>query len=636
MNKLKAALYIRVSTLHQIDKDSLPFQRQELINYAKYALNIEDVEIFEDAGYSAKNTERPQYQQMMQRIRKGEFTHLLVWKIDRISRNLKDFTEMYEELQSYNITFISKNEQFDTSSAMGEAMLKIILVFAELERKLTAERVFSIMLSRAQKGLWNGATVPLGYVWSEADKFPIISNSEAKTVQLIYNLYEKSRSTLKVAYYLNDNSIPTKRNGKWTAKTVRDVLRNPFYIGTYRYNMRESAGSRRYKKKEEWIVVEDNHPGIITEEQFNRVNQLLSDNYRGLTNIQRADIHTHLFSKLVYCGKCNELLTSGLDAARKDGYRPSRYSCVTSGGTKRCTNYVSDITLAPFIINYIANLLKLQRTITVSTSFKKIESILLKGSAFVDVVGIDDKALEETHFVLTSHLPENPYNKQTKNSQPPSNVATKELQQKKTKYEQALVRLEDLYLFDEDGISKKDYVFRKQAITKKLSAIEAAIKKAIKVNQQHVGRNFIDNAKYFLITKTLQQPRAINYRKLSDAVGRDVLSDFIHTIIKKVIVLDKRVQAITFTNGITHNFAHTPLIASKKPIRQKQHYTMYANAVLSYLQKNGATSRQTLQKELNMTRDSTYKVLHELIENGQVVRTGVSTSTIYRHKNSNL
>lgn len=237
---------------------------------------------------------------------------------------------------------------------------------------------------------------------------------------------------------------------------------------------------------------------------------------------------------------------------------------------------------------------------------------------------------------LKNNVLKHPYNKQTKNSQPPSNVATKELQQKKTKYEQALVRLEDLYLFDEDGISKKDYVFRKQAITKKLSAIEAAIKKAIKVNQQHVGRNFIDNAKYFLITKALQQPRAINYRKLSDAVGRDVLSDFIHTIIKKVIVLDKRVQAITFTNGITHNFAHKPLIASKKPIRQKQHYTMYANAVLSYLQKNGATSRQTLQKELNMTRDSTYKVLHELMENGQVVRKGVSTSTVYHHKNSNL
>lgn len=105
----KAALYVRVSTHHQIDKDSLPFQRQELVNYAKYALNIENVEIFEDAGYSAKNTDRPKYQEMMKRIRAGEFTHLIVWKIDRISRNLKDFSEMYEELKEYKITFVSKN-----------------------------------------------------------------------------------------------------------------------------------------------------------------------------------------------------------------------------------------------------------------------------------------------------------------------------------------------------------------------------------------------------------------------------------------------------------------------------------------------------------------------------------------------
>ena len=84
----KCALYIRVSTHWQIDKDSLPVQREDLINYAKYALNIDKYEIFEDAGYSAKNTDRPAFQQMMARLRTGEFSHLVVWKIDRISRNL--------------------------------------------------------------------------------------------------------------------------------------------------------------------------------------------------------------------------------------------------------------------------------------------------------------------------------------------------------------------------------------------------------------------------------------------------------------------------------------------------------------------------------------------------------------------
>src|SRR5690606_13165669 len=113
-----------------------------------------------------------------------------------------------------------KNEQFDTSTAMGEAMLKIILVFAELERKITAERVFSIMLSRAEKGLWNGATVPLGFTWSEKKKFPVEDPEEVAIVQHIYSLYEKTRSTLKVAYQLNEKAVKTKRGGQWTAKTV--------------------------------------------------------------------------------------------------------------------------------------------------------------------------------------------------------------------------------------------------------------------------------------------------------------------------------------------------------------------------------------------------------------------------------
>lgn len=247
MNRIKIAIYIRVSTLYQVDKDSLPLQREDLINYSKYMLNSDDYVVFEDAGYSGKDTDRPAYQDMMKRIKSGEFTHLLVWKIDRISRNLLDFCAMYENLKKYNCIFVSKNEQFDTSSAMGEAMLKIILVFAELERKLTAERVTAVMLDRASKGLWNGTPMPLGYMWDEELKGPIIDEEEKPTVELIYDMYLKEESTTVIRNYLNANNIKTKRNGSWTTKAVSDIIRNPFYIGTYRYNYRDS--NRRKKKK---------------------------------------------------------------------------------------------------------------------------------------------------------------------------------------------------------------------------------------------------------------------------------------------------------------------------------------------------------------------------------------------------
>ena len=206
----KAAIYCRVSTLHQVDKDSLPMQRQDMINYAKYVLSIEDYEVFEDAGYSGKNTDRPAFQEMMERIERGEFSHVLVWKIDRISRNLLDFATMYARCKKLGVTFVSKNEQFDTSTAMGEAMLKIILVFAELERNMTSERVSSTMNARAAEGKWNGGRVPFAYSYDrETDSFSI-RDDEARVALELKDIYLRTRSLTYTARTLNEAGRRTR------------------------------------------------------------------------------------------------------------------------------------------------------------------------------------------------------------------------------------------------------------------------------------------------------------------------------------------------------------------------------------------------------------------------------------------
>ena len=146
----KAALYVRVSTVMQLDKESRGVQKNDLIRYCEDILRIMDYEIFEDVGFSAGSTDRPDYQEMMRRIRTGEFTHVIVWKIDRISRNIIDFTEMFRELHMLDVTFISLAEQFDTSSIVGQALLKMILIFAELERHNAAERSKAVLLSKAE------------------------------------------------------------------------------------------------------------------------------------------------------------------------------------------------------------------------------------------------------------------------------------------------------------------------------------------------------------------------------------------------------------------------------------------------------------------------------------------------------
>lgn len=630
----KCALYVRVSTAHQIDKDSLPFQRQELINYSKYVLGIDDYEIFEDAGYSAKNTDRPKYQEMMSRIRNKEFTHMLVWKIDRISRNLKDFTEMYDEIKVYNITFISKNEQFDTSSAMGEAMLKIILVFAELERKLTGERVFSIMLSRAEKGLWNGTTVPLGYVWSKEVKFPVIDPEEAKIVQYIYDLYEKVASTSKVAFQLNREQVKTKRGGKWTAKTVNDILHNPFYIGTYRYNYK-TGGTRRLKDEKEWVVVEDNHPPIIFKEQYERVNEMLAANYKGVGDFQRENTNTHIFSKLVYCGKCGSLLNAGLDSPRKDGYRPSRYTCYStlqyhSFDKDRCNNFVSDITLLPFIINYIVNVFRLRDKITQNHSLRDIERILIRGRAFVDVIGIDKKGLEETYVAFAVGFQSKSY--EFSEEEGNGSLELENLKKEKQKYEKALTRLEDLYLYSDEAMSEKDFLFKKRDIVANIERVNnslSALHKSMADMRLTTDTSFLNKASYFILVNELTNKRDIDFRELLDVVDVDVIQGIIQGVIDKIVVTDKKIQSITLKNGITHNFMYKPIEQRKIRTKEKFLYKSFEPDLMAYLKEHGSVNRVEVEQLTGMSRTGALSIINEFVERGILEKKGLSIAIRY-------
>ncbi|NFO10962.1 recombinase family protein [Clostridium botulinum] len=556
----KSALYIRVSTHYQIDKDSLPFQKKELINYSKYVLNIDDYEIFEDAGYSGKNTVRPAFQDMISRIKKGEFTHLLVWKIDRISRNLLDFCAMYEELKKYNCTFISKNEQFDTSSATGEAMLKLVLIFAELERKLTSERVSAIMLDRANKGLWNGAQCPLGYSWNEEKKFPDINKDESETIKLIYNTYENISSSLQVAKMLNSEHIKTKRDGKWSSKTVSDIIRNPFYKGTYRYNYRESAHGK-IKDESEWIIVEDNHSPIISKEQWEHCNKIMDINAQRNTSLYRKNSNIHVFASLIKCKKCGETFIANCDVTRKDGYRPSYYYCKGKYGSYGCdAKLISDVTLGPFIINYLANLLKAQKKLNKKNNLKDLEQFLLSGKTFVNIAGIDRANLESLYLSLLYSKTDNVLLKTKDKSKVidlKSNLSV--LTKEKEKYNRAFERLQNLYLFSDDAMSEKDFLVQKLKLTEKLDEVNKKIDLINEENSNAVTYDdisFLKRTSNFMINNELMNKKFINFKTMVMTMDKQLIKDFINTIIDKIEIKNGKVSTIHFKNGIINNFIY--------------------------------------------------------------------------------
>lgn len=563
---MKAALYVRVSTMHQIDKDSLPLQRKELINYSKYILGIDDYEVFEDAGYSGKNTIRPKYQEMMSRIRAGEFTHLLVWKIDRVSRNLRDFSDMYDEIKKYNVTFISKNEQFDTSTAMGEAMLKIILIFAELERKLTGERVYATMLSRAEKGLWNGAPIPLGYRWDKDSKFPVMCEEESKTVQFIFNKYKELRSCMDVKHQLEVNNIPTKRNGTWTTKVIADIIRNPFYVGTYRYNYRY-APHGKIRPESEWVLVEDNHTAIIDKKLFEEVNSIMDKNRKQRGNELTRTLHTHVFSGLIRCNLCGSKYISSVDSPRADNYRPSIYRCFNFVHNKKsnrsCKGAIGEVKLGPFVMNYIANLVRVNDYIVKhgrSCVESDLEKMLLNGSVFENILGIEQADLEHTYNIMLKGAGDILFEPVT--AEPDSiDIEIAPLEQSKKKLERAIERLEDLYLFSDDGISEKDYLVKKRSLEQRIEELDLSIKEKTKDQYAKLpghDLSFIKKATRFLLAQNLTDSEFIDYNNMVKVIDKTLLKDFMNCVVRSVLMHDKEVRCIEFSNGLKHHFIYKP------------------------------------------------------------------------------
>lgn len=559
----RAAIYVRVSTQYQVDRASLPVQRSELVNYAKYALDIPDFVIFEDAGYSAKNTDRPDYQQMMARIRTGEFSHLLVWKIDRISRNLLDFAAMYSELKQLGVVFVSKNEQFDTSSAMGEAMLKIILVFAELERNMTAERVSAVFLSRANDGIWNGGKVPFGYAYDKQTKTFSILEDEAKTVRLIYALYESSKSLVTVSKALNERGIKTRSGSEWSPTTVHTMLSNPFYSGTYRYNYRNESDPHHHvpKKKEDWILVKNHHPAIVSPEHQAAVELILaSKSYGKNQTYQRKNIHA--FAGLLTCGYCGSTMAATIDRARADGWRPSVYICSRRRMSNDCQNkYVSDVTLGPFVLNFFANLIKASNSFGKSTSIETLEKKLLRGDALSIVDHIERPGLEELYNHLRSGFDEKPFDSLAVNAaEASSDVQERDLLlADKRRLERALKRLNAIYLYGDEEIPGKDFILDRKSITDSLQQIVDRLKEldaAAVFDVSLSDDEFMEKASQFILTQQLLDKRSVNYEKFIRKIDPRIVKDFFNETVSNFCIKDGLTTSILLKNGIELRFCY--------------------------------------------------------------------------------
>lgn len=564
IRQTKVAIYIRVSTAHQVDKDSIPMQKKDLIAYCQLILGTDNYVIFEDAGYSGKNTDRPGFQEMMGRIRRGEFTHVLVWKIDRVSRNLLDFAEMYEELQSLRVTFVSKNEQFDTSTAIGEAMLKIILVFAELERNMTSERVTATMISRANSGQWNGGRIPYGYSYDSETKTFSIREDEASICRELKEIYLEKKSLVYTARTLNQNGRKTRSGASWSPHTVWIIASSPFYAGIYRYNRYKGTESRSVNPEDEWVLVPNHHPAIFTIEEHEALLATLKSNARMLENPigkSHAPRNVHIFQDIAYCGKCKNKLVSTPGKKHADGYRPSNYSCPLHRKSNKCDNStVNDIIIGEFVINYILNMLNAKKTFSSINTPEELQKHLLIGSTFSNISHIEENGLNEFFNLLSRYASDQSYVfaiKKPRKKKATVNPEIAALKKEKEKQERAMQRLQDLYLYSDKSISEKDFILRKSEISDHLKNINAQLGLANQSPDSVLSdEDFIKQASHLLIQKELTDRKYIYYKKLASTVDPEILKTYINTILDSVYVIDGRISSIVFRNGLSHQFIY--------------------------------------------------------------------------------
>ncbi|GGK84201.1 hypothetical protein GCM10012284_17990 [Mangrovihabitans endophyticus] len=252
---------------------------------------------------SGASTDRPQLQQALRAARAGLFDTLLVYRVDRFSRSLRDLTGLLDELAEAQVVFRSATEPFDTATPVG----RMLGVFAEFERETIIDRVIAGMERTAAKGLWTGGQRPFGYRLDRTLDGLVPDPGEAVTVRKIFDLYVTDRlGTKTIAGRLNEQGSRTRLGKPWSAHTVEMLLTNRIYVG---------------EKTFRDIVVPDAHEPIVDLARFDIAQQILG---RRSAEIGRraANPSSYTLTGLIRCPQCGR---GYIGTAAKGRYKTYRY-----------------------------------------------------------------------------------------------------------------------------------------------------------------------------------------------------------------------------------------------------------------------------------------------------------------------
>lgn len=373
---MRIAIYSRKSKTTDTG-DSINNQIAMCKNYANLHFPNSSFTIYEDEGFSGSNIERPMYKQLLNHIKNKKYDVLICYRLDRISRNVADFSNSLEILQENKVDFVSIKENFDTSTPMGRAMIYISSVFAQLERDTIAERISDNLLELAKtgSGRYLGGVPPFGFdkvkkinTNGKSYSILVVSPKESEVVRDIFDKYIELHSLRKLESYLFKNNIKTRNNSYFNIHKLGILLRRPNYavadkamytyfksLGTQISNLQHEFNGKygisvfgrtgegrgeisKLNSYDKWIVGVGAHNGIIESVKWLHVQKIL-DSRKG-KKVKRTHSNYGLLNGLLRCSQCGDYMRPA--SIRKNG-ELFYYVCTTKELSRKAKCTIKNI-----------------------------------------------------------------------------------------------------------------------------------------------------------------------------------------------------------------------------------------------------------------------------------------------------
>ena len=350
---MRVGIYIRVSTDEQAKEGYSIDAQRRVLNAWAVVKGAEAITEYVDEGFSAKNLNRPAVKRLIDDCRRGMIDTVIVWKLDRLTRNLRDLLMLMEDVfRDFGVEFVSATESIDTSTAAGRLVLNMLGAVAQNERENTSDRVSMVMTELSKNAKHLGGQPLYGYSVTQDGHYaphPV----EAEAVRMIFNLKLRGSSYSDIISALDAAGHKPRSGGSWTRNTLYDMLRNEKYTGVYIYNRAKSAGrdgrrnNRACKSPDEIIRIPGGMPAIISAEQWQAVQSMSGEGKQlgGKNSAKRI----YLLSGLVRCGGCSKPMVIANRGRNRDGSYWRAYTC-----RDKCVKSIEHRKLESCVLDFIS------------------------------------------------------------------------------------------------------------------------------------------------------------------------------------------------------------------------------------------------------------------------------------------